>query len=163
VHFVHSVEDLLLQLGGELDPRVVFLGAAVVRVSELALHSVGWEPESAWVLGIDPWLGSGHGAALSNTHGFIPAGHTPGLWKHKTRDILFTLIVGDFGVRRANRADAGCLVSTLSKGRKTHVDWKGERCTGLTPKWDCKNRTCGISMPGHIKRVLERFKHPSPK
>jgi hypothetical protein len=48
--------------------------------------------------------------------GFIPAGRTPGLWKHKTRDILFTLIVGDFGARCTNRADVDHLISALNKG-----------------------------------------------
>jgi hypothetical protein len=42
--------------------------------------------------------------------GFIPAGCTLGLWKQKTRDILFTLIVDDFGVHCTNRADVGCLI-----------------------------------------------------
>jgi hypothetical protein len=26
-----------------------------------------------------------------------------------------------------------------------------------------QNRTCGISMPGHVECALEQFKHPSPK
>jgi hypothetical protein len=46
---------------------------------------------------------------------------------------------------------------------KTHADWKGERCAGPTLKWDCKNRTCDISVPGCVERALECFKHPSLK
>jgi hypothetical protein len=34
---------------------------------------------------------------------------------------------------------------------------------GLTLKWDCKNRTCDISVPRHTERALEHFKHPEPK
>jgi hypothetical protein len=49
--------------------------------------------------------------------------------------------------RHTNRADVDCLISTLNKGHKTHVNWKGKRCAGLTPKWDCKNRTCDVSEP----------------
>jgi hypothetical protein len=31
--------------------------------------------------------------------GYYPARHTPGLWLHKTRPILFTLVVDDFAVK----------------------------------------------------------------
>jgi hypothetical protein len=34
------------------------------------------------------------------------------------------------------------------------LERKGECCAGLAPKWDRKNRTCGISVPGHIERAL---------
>eukprot|EP00543_Licmophora_paradoxa_P007764 CAMPEP_0202441050 /NCGR_PEP_ID=MMETSP1360-20130828/331_1 /ASSEMBLY_ACC=CAM_ASM_000848 /TAXON_ID=515479 /ORGANISM="Licmophora paradoxa, Strain CCMP2313" /LENGTH=170 /DNA_ID=CAMNT_0049055771 /DNA_START=1184 /DNA_END=1694 /DNA_ORIENTATION=- len=29
-------------------------------------------------------------------------------------------------------------------------------------KWDYHNRTCDISIPGYIKRALQRFQHPIP-
>jgi hypothetical protein len=48
VRVVHSAEDLLLQLGGELDKRIVLLRLAVVCVGEhshLARRSVGGNPE----------------------------------------------------------------------------------------------------------------------
>ena len=32
-------------------------------------------------------------------HGYYEVTHTPGLWKHKTRPIQFTLVVDDFGVK----------------------------------------------------------------
>jgi hypothetical protein len=32
-------------------------------------------------------------------HGYQPTPITPGLWKHNTRDISFTLVVDDFGVK----------------------------------------------------------------
>jgi hypothetical protein len=73
-------------------------------------------------------------------HGFIPAGRTPGLWKHTTRDILFTLVVDGFGARCAGRSDADHLVSTRNKGHKTHVDWKGG-CTPVRERCSA-DRTC---------------------
>jgi hypothetical protein len=30
-------------------------------------------------------------------------------------------------------------------------------------KWDYKNRTCDISMPGYVSNVLSKFQHDSPK
>ena len=31
-------------------------------------------------------------------HGYVPAGHTYGLFKHRTRNISFTLVVDDYGI-----------------------------------------------------------------
>ena len=33
------------------------------------------------------------------SHGYHPCTHTPGLWKHVTRKIMFTLAVDDFGIK----------------------------------------------------------------
>jgi hypothetical protein len=33
----------------------------------------------------------------------------------------------------------------------------------MTLKWDYKNRTCDISMPGYVSNVLRKFKHDAPK
>eukprot|EP00957_Ditylum_brightwellii_P037850 2862750-Ditylum_brightwellii.AAC.1 len=32
-------------------------------------------------------------------YGYYPVRHTPGLWRHTSRDIRFTLVVDDFGVK----------------------------------------------------------------
>jgi hypothetical protein len=32
-------------------------------------------------------------------YGYYPARHTPGLWLHKTRSIVFTIVVDDFAVK----------------------------------------------------------------
>jgi hypothetical protein len=34
-----------------------------------------------------------------NKHGYHQSKFVPGLWKHKTRPIMFTLVVDDFGVK----------------------------------------------------------------
>ena len=36
-------------------------------------------------------------AALA-PYGYHPVANTPGLWRHDTRDIVFSLVVDDFGV-----------------------------------------------------------------
>jgi hypothetical protein len=33
----------------------------------------------------------------------------------------------------------------------------------MTLKWDYKNRTCDISMPGYLANVLRKFQHDTPK
>jgi hypothetical protein len=47
-------------------------------------------------------------------HGYAPCELTPGLWKHKTRPIAFSLVVDDFGVKYVNKADVDYLLSALS-------------------------------------------------
>lgn len=41
-------------------------------------------------------------------------------------------------------------------------DWEGKLYCGLTLKWDYVNRTVDLSMPGYIKKALERFEHRPP-
>jgi hypothetical protein len=33
----------------------------------------------------------------------------------------------------------------------------------MTLKWDCKSRTCDISMPGYVSNVLSKVQHDAPK
>ena len=51
-------------------------------------------------------------AALA-PYGYHPVAITPGLLRHDTRDIVFSLVVDDFGVRYTLKADADHLISTL--------------------------------------------------
>jgi hypothetical protein len=95
-------------------------------------------------------------------HGYHPAALTPGLWTHMSRDILFSLVVDDFGVRYTSQADADHLLATLQQHYQVSVDWAGTRYCGLTLAWDYTARTCDISMPGYIARALQRFQHVAP-
>jgi hypothetical protein len=95
-------------------------------------------------------------------HGYRPCKITPGLWKHDTRPIQFTLVVDDFGVKYTDEADAKHLLSVLEQHYKCSVDWTGTRYCGLTVAWDYKARTCDISLPGYIERLLKRFAHIAP-
>ena len=59
-------------------------------------------------------------------HGYRPVPITPGLWKHDTRDLWFTLVVDDFGVKYTKRDDAEHLMATLQAvGYKVSQDWNG--------------------------------------
>lgn len=96
-------------------------------------------------------------------HGYAPVPITPGLWRHCERNILFSLVVDDFGVKYCNKEDANHLHSTLNKYYSCSSDWTGERYCGLTLKWNYNARTCDISLPGYIERALQRFQHPAPQ
>jgi hypothetical protein len=42
------------------------------------------------------------------------------------------------------------------------TDWAATVYSGMTLKWDYKNRTCDISMPGYVSNVLRKFQHDAP-
>ncbi len=77
-------------------------------------------------------------------HGYAPVPITPGLWRHATQDLSFTLVVDDFGVKYTDRANAEHLMTMLNKLYKVSEDWEGTRYCGLTLAWDYNLRTCNI-------------------
>jgi hypothetical protein len=95
-------------------------------------------------------------------YGYAPCKRTHGLWRHSTRDIVFTLVVDDFGVKYTKREDAEHLEKCLNNHYKCSTEWDGARYCGLTIDWDYENRTVDVSMPGYIERALKRFEHPTP-
>jgi hypothetical protein len=47
------------------------------------------------------------------THNYAPCTHIPGLWTHSTRNIMFSLVIDDFGIKYTNRVDAIHLLTAL--------------------------------------------------
>jgi hypothetical protein len=95
--------------------------------------------------------------------GYYPARHTPGLWLHKTRPISFTLILDDFAVKYVGKQHLEHLRNALLQTYELTTDWTATVYSGMTLKWDYKNRTCNISMPGYVSNVLSKFQHDAPK
>jgi hypothetical protein len=95
-------------------------------------------------------------------HGYHPCPITPGLWKHETNSVVFTLVVDDFGVKYTDKADAEHLMNALKQHYEVTEDWTGSKYLGLSIDWDYQARTCDISMPGYVERALQRFQHPNP-
>eukprot|EP00957_Ditylum_brightwellii_P138607 10564415-Ditylum_brightwellii.AAC.1 len=77
--------------------------------------------------------------------GYSPVHHTPGLWKHKDRDIPFCIVH---------------LIKALQQLYTITIDRKGNLFCGITLRWDYTNRTVDLSIPGYIRAALEQFKHP---
>jgi hypothetical protein len=94
--------------------------------------------------------------------GYVPCQHTHGLWRDVNSDVIFSLVVDDFGVRYTKMEDAQKLMTALKASYRVAEDWAGERYIGLTINWNYAQRTCTISMPGYIERALQRFSHPTP-
>jgi hypothetical protein len=95
--------------------------------------------------------------------GFYPARHAPWLWLHKTRPISFSLLVDDFAVKYVGKQHADHLRNALLKTYELTTDWAATVYSGMTLKWDYRNRTCDISMPGYVSNVLSKFQHDAPK
>ena len=94
--------------------------------------------------------------------GYYEVAHTPGLWKHVTRPIQFTLTVDDFGVKYVGKEHANHLITTLGTHYDVEEDWTGGLYCGITLKWDYINRHVDISMPRYIDKLLARFNHSPP-
>jgi hypothetical protein len=86
----------------------------------------------------------------------------PGLWKHDTRLISFSLVVDDFRVKYVGEENAQHLLDTVQKYYKCSCNWKGEQYCGLTIKWDYEKWKVHLSMLGYAKKALTRFQHPPP-
>jgi hypothetical protein len=95
--------------------------------------------------------------------GCYPARHTPVLWLHKTRPIDFSLIVDDFAVKYMDKKHSDHLRDALLRSYELNTDWEGKLYSGMSLKWDYKNKTCDISMPGYASTVLSKFQYDTPK
>jgi hypothetical protein len=95
--------------------------------------------------------------------GYYPVRHMPGLWLHKTWPISLSLVVDDFTVKYVGKQHADHLRNALLKTYELTTDWAATVYSGMTLKWDYKNRTCDISMPGYVSNVLSKFQHDAPK
>ena len=94
--------------------------------------------------------------------GYTPSQTTPGLWKHNTRQLTFTLVVDDFGIKSTNPADVDHLLSALRQQYEITHDATGAIYCGLTLEWNYDKKFVDISMPGYVTRCLQRFHHPPP-
>lgn len=85
---------------------------------------------------------------------------TLGLWRHKWRPIMFTLIiVDDFGVEYVGRKHVKHLIQTLKPKYDVTEDWSGSKFLGIDLEWDYNKRTVRLSMQEYIVKVLQRFNH----
>ena len=86
--------------------------------------------------------------------GYYELPHTPGLWKHISRPITFTLVVDDFGVKYVGEQHARHLVESIKKEYTVEVDWAGELYCGIKLAWDYDNQFVDISMPTYVSKQL---------
>jgi hypothetical protein len=95
-------------------------------------------------------------------HGYYQCRHTPGLWRHKWRPVLFSLVVDDFGIKYVGREHINHLIDDIEEHYEFSKDWEGRLYCGITLKWDYDERTCDLSMPGYLRAAIHHFQHPHP-
>jgi hypothetical protein len=81
-----------------------------------------------------------------NKRGYWQSKLVPGLWKHDTRPIQFTLVV-DVGIKYVGKEHAQHLKNALKEHYKLTCDWTGKQYIGITLDWDYNKRHIHISMP----------------
>jgi hypothetical protein len=72
-------------------------------------------------------------------------------------------MVDDFEVKYMGKHHADHLRDALLRSYELTTDWEVKVYSGMSFKWDYKNRTCDISMPGYVANVLSKFQHDAPK
>jgi hypothetical protein len=88
--------------------------------------------------------------------------NTPGLWRHESRPLTFTLVVDNFGVKFVNKEDVDHLISSIKTTYSLTKDWTGNLYCGISLKWDYIGCTVDILMPGYIKKKIQEYNHARP-
>ena len=94
--------------------------------------------------------------------GYYEVAHTPGLWRHVSRPVAFSLAVDDFGVKYVGKEHADHLAAAIERFYPLSKDWEGKLYLGMTLKWNYHERYVDVSMPGYVLRALQRYEHPMP-
>jgi hypothetical protein len=96
-------------------------------------------------------------------HRYHQSKATPGLWKHNTRPISFTLVIDDFGVKYVGEENTQHLLDTMRQFYKCSCDWDGKQYCGLTIKRDYNGQKVHLSMPHYVNKALAQFQHTPPQ
>ncbi len=88
-----------------------------------------------------------------NKAGYRQSKITPGYWHHDWRQISFTLVVNDFGVKYTNKDKVKHLVSILKQDYEIDVNWEGMQYLGLMLDWDYAAHKVHLFMPGYIEKA----------
>jgi hypothetical protein len=75
----------------------------------------------------------------------------PGLWKHRTRPISFTLVAADVGVKCFGKEHVDHLPWCIKQKYQLTEDWTGDLYCSINLSWDYDAQTLNISMPGTSK------------
>ena len=95
-------------------------------------------------------------------YGYAPVAHTPSLWKQRIRNIAFTLVVDNFGIKYVGKNHLSHLLNAIHNLYTVTVNMTGSKYLGLTLEY-YTDGIVYISMPGYIKTALHKFQHPLPR
>ena len=95
--------------------------------------------------------------------GYYQCPQTPGLWRHKWRPIMFSLVVDDFGVEYVGKRHADHLRDALKEHYDITENWDGDLYVGINLDWNYAERSCRLTMRDYILNLLRRLGHPAPR
>jgi hypothetical protein len=89
---------------------------------------------------------------------YVQCPNTPALFRHRTKNFAFTLVVDDFGIKYTDEADLDEFLNVLRRQYEITED-RGEvqKYVGITINHDRDNNTITLSMPGYVTKALKRF------
>ena len=88
--------------------------------------------------------------------------HTPGLYKHVWRPIMFSLVVDDFGVKCEGIQHAKHLQESLEHHYEVTVDWEGRFFCGINLGWNYSMKLVDLSVPEYIQRKCTKYQYLYP-
>jgi hypothetical protein len=94
--------------------------------------------------------------------GYYQCQHTPGLWQHVWRNIVFCIVVDNFGIKVTNKANMIHLKEALEEHYTVTVNWEGTFFCGIKLTWDYINHHDDTHMPGYIPKAHTKYQHPHP-
>ena len=92
-------------------------------------------------------------------HGYYQSTLIPWLWCHWWRQILFVLVVNDFGIKYVRPEYTQHVVNVLEEHYIIAKDWTGSLFCGISLTWDYKNCTVQLSMPVYVAKSSHHFQH----
>ena len=113
------------------------------------------------------WYGLKQGGKIAHNdlvqhlrkHGYVRAGKTDGLFTHITRNISFTLVVDDFGIKYTNEADVHHLIKIMNEKYTFKVDFDAKQYIGIHLAWDYDKRELICSMKDYVRQALTELEH----
>jgi hypothetical protein len=76
------------------------------------------------------------------------------LFRHRTRNIDFTLVVDDFGIQYTLDEDLDHLIHCLEELYEIKIERTGNRFLGFDIDYDMSARTITMSYPGYLATLL---------
>jgi hypothetical protein len=92
-----------------------------------------------------------------NEEGYFKSPIVPALWKHRTRNIQFVLVVDDFGIKYIRKDDLDHLINSLKKYYEVKVDLQGKEFVKIELDWDYEHGKVHLSMAPYLKKALTQF------
>ena len=92
-------------------------------------------------------------------YGYAPVRHSPGLWKYKGSNAIFTLVVDDFLVKITLNERALHLTNELREKYEITIDWDAKLYIGITLKWWYTLRKVQLSMPNYVPDAIKKILH----